>query len=204
VRADDGAPLPREPVYLALGADGAYTTGVLAQFYSGALHVLADWALAGHPQDALKDILRSAAAFSAAPLALVAGIAHFDRYHNHGLVQAAARLGVHVRPGGKVEDGREYLASLFRVRNRGLPAVLVSSRARTTLNGFAGGFSRKVDTAGRLAAEPETGVYRVALEGLEAFVTSLRVQVDSGREDLRYGTSADGRRYVTALPRRIR
>ena len=82
----------------------------------------------------------------------------------------------------------------------GVPALRVSTRARWTLNAFAGGYCREVGKEGMLNENAKPGPHRVLMEGLEAFASLLRNSRTLDEEEpVQYATTRDGRKYVSAL-----
>lgn len=82
-----------------------------------------------------------------------------------------------------------------------MPALLVSSQARWTLNAFAGGFCRAVLKGGVLGDLPEEGTYRLLMEGLEHFTSLLSTDATDDEESGRVNaTTALGQRYFSARP----
>ncbi len=83
-----------------------------------------------------------------------------------------------------------------------MPAFLVSSRARWTLNGLAGGYARAFKGP-QLMEYPEEGTYRLLCEGLESFLGMMQSGATDEPGDSRANaTAADGRRYFSALTHR--
>ena len=83
----------------------------------------------------------------------------------------------------------------------------MSSHARWTLNGFAAGFARGADKrTGALLDEPEDNEYRTLIEGIESFAGLVSLGVsdvqDPGASGKNYSETSDGRRYISALPKR--
>jgi hypothetical protein len=192
------------PCWLALGFDGRHCTGILAQDVpgqGGRFRVLADFVEEGAVNQSVRDVVRQASMTAPGRTRVVAGMQHFDRYRNLGLVQACKSIPVDVTPGSSIEAGRRELTGLLRERTRGFPAVMVSSHARWTLNGLSAGFARKVMPGGILAAEPNLGIYRTLIESLECLVGLMRLDGmdEEGPNERVYRTGRDGRPYVSAL-----
>src|SRR6185437_11168920 len=107
------------------------------------LRIHADWVREGEPAAVSLDIVKEANLdVPRGGARLVAGPQHWDRYSNVGLLQAVRRLPAEVRRGTVPEAGRHEARALLKKMSRGMPAFLVSSRARWTLNGLAGGYAR--------------------------------------------------------------
>lgn len=195
---DDIPPASGVTCWLCVNVSRYATTGVLVQLVDGALVILADWAREGDPGAVLGGIVREAGVEGGRAPRLVTSPVHFDRFDTLGLRAAAARIPVEVRKGGELTRGREEIRSLLGRVIKGFPALRVSTRARWTLNGFSGGYARKVQK-GALAEEADEGAYRTLFEGLEAFTSLMRViQRDDGDSRPQYLVTPDGRRYMSA------
>jgi hypothetical protein len=188
-----------QPVWLAMHADGARVAAALCQDARGVVRVLADWAFDGVPADTAAAIVREAARLAGGPVKLVVPPVHFDKFRNIGLVQALQRAGAATPTcGAPPVRGRAEVQALLQRQIRGLPALQVSSAARRTLNGFVGGYARAILPGNHVAAEASEGLYKVLMEGLEAFVGSISfVEDDDTSGNFKY--TADGRRYRSAL-----
>lgn len=197
---------PNSQPWLALNATGALVTACLLYFSDGRLTLLADWVREGDPGAVLKTIVQEANLEAGRIVRLCAGPEHFDKFHNVGLTQAARRIPMDIRKGLSADAGRSEIRALLRRQSRGRPALCVGSRSRWSLNGFSGGYARGVDRYGVLAEQAESSEYRVLFEGIESWAGILRLGGEelSGSEigDKHYAESADGRRYISAVPQR--
>lgn len=196
--ADGLKPFARAPVWLCLNAGSGVTTAVVCQFVDGALHILGDYVREGDPGAVLSNIVvESKLAFGEARLA--AGPGHFDQFARGGLRGAVAALPAELRRGASADLGRDELRALFSRQVRGESAVRVSTAARWTLNALSAGYARAVDKRGVVQEEAREGVYRVLIEGLEAFTGLLKVgTLSDSPPNIR--TTEGGQRYVSALP----
>jgi hypothetical protein len=189
------------PPWLCLNATRAYTTAILAQLVAGTIRIYADWVVEGEVSAVLSNIVTEANMEAGRAVRLVCPPSHFDKFHNVGLVQAANRIPMEIRQGMGPERGRVDLRAKLQSQVRGMPALLCSSRARWTLNGFSGGYSRVLLKQGILADYAEEGQYRVLMEGLESFagMSGIGETLDENRN---WQTAPDGRRFVSALATR--
>jgi hypothetical protein len=90
----------------------------------------------------------------------------------------------------------------LRQQVHGDSALRISPSAHWTLNGFAAGYARAVDSRGVVQDEPKTGVYAVLMEGLECFTALMKVgSLSDSAPNIRY--TEGGQRYVSALPSKI-
>jgi hypothetical protein len=192
------------PMWLALGATGSSLTGVLCQVVDGQLRVFADYAREGDPGGQLQGVLQSAQMEAGRAVRLIAGPGHFDRYNNVGLVQAARSLPMEVRQGVSPIRGRAQIRAMMKRESRLGQGLQVDAQAHTVLAGLSAGLCFATGKGGSMAEEPEAGLYRTLIEGLESFVGLLDVMADEddNRENLNYAYTSDGRRYVSALARR--
>ena len=111
-----------------------------------------------------------------------------------------ASISLGFRAEARAVAGRAELRALLQQQTRGLAAVQVSRTARWTLNAFAAGYARAVTRQGVVSEEPNDGLYRVLMEGLESFIATAQVAGEEDR-DRRYAIGSDGRRYLTISPR---
>jgi hypothetical protein len=194
------AVLRGQPLYLALNADGGQVTGVLAQNHLGTTRVIMDWAIEGTAEDKLRQIVAAAQMAGGGPVKLVAAPSHFDRFHNFGLVQAANRIPLEVTAGTAPTVGRSEITRALQTQVRGEPGLLIAADARWTLNGLSAGYARRVVGGNILAPEPEPGVYKTLMEGLESFAGLAWVgQQDQMRPDGNYRTGTDGKPYLSIM-----
>jgi hypothetical protein len=195
----DLEPIEGGPLYLAGNADGRVVTAVLCQHIEGEIRVLADWVREGMASEVVSEIHAEAALLAETGawttvevgddeqpyklperlrrwrpyrLRWVVPARHGEIWNNVGLVQAIRAIpqGVTAAPAQSEERGRVYLAERLGHRDRGRLSVSVSAAASWTLRGLAGGDFRRVGPSGLPEPVPERNLYRVLIEGLEAFV----------------------------------
>lgn len=194
-----------EPRFLAINSTAQVTTAVLVQFYQGGMRVIQDWVREGDAGSNLGNIVREASLGAGgsrdrpAKLRVFAGPAHFSNYDAIGLRAAARRVPCDVGLGGNESDGREEIRALFTRLTRGLPAVLISSQARWTLNALSGGYCREVTKDGALSALAADGPYKVLMEGLESFAALMKSSIVSAEDQpVNYAYTSDGRRFISS------
>src|SRR6516225_1323290 len=191
----------RVPIWLCLNATSGLTTGVLCQLADGALHVISDYVREGDPGAALEKIYNAARLDADRDIRCIAGPSHFQAYDTIGLRGAVAKLPQELRRGGTELDGREAIRGLLQRTERGLPCVAVAHAARFTLNGFSCGYAREITPTGVVKQEARLGIYRVLMEGLEAFAGLLKIgMIDDDKQPARYRYTATGERYKSILP----
>ena len=122
---------------------------------------------------------------------------HFDWATNVGITQAAGRIPVTVQRSGTSIDGQPVLSRLFQREARGFPCVQVSTAARWTLNGLAGGYCRGLKN-GVLTLNAEEGPYRVLMEAVEGFASLTDAGAFADEEEISYQYSANGTRHLSA------
>ena len=198
--AEDIWPAKGRPVWVCLNATRNCLTAVVVQVFDGAIRVFGDAVREGDPGQCLPGLVSDLQADYGRDLRLTAGPLHFDRYNNVGLVAAALRLPRDVRQAINADRGRPFLEHTLQRDKHGMPAVLVSDRARWTLNAFVGGYSRSLLKQGQLADYAEDGEYRTLMEGLESFCGLLEF---CAAEETGYGRfnaeTSTGRPYRSML-----
>lgn len=199
--AEELHPTTARPAWLCVNATASFVSAALVQSIDGCIRVFADWMREGEPAAVIRDIISEANVEAGQQVRVTCGPTHFDRFNNHGLVQAVIRIPLECRKGLTPERGRDYVRNLLVKELRGMPALLVSSRARWVSNAFAGGYARVLQKQGMLAEYAEEGPYRVLMEGIESFIGLLQLgtaEDDDGAET-RYAVNQNGVRYRTAL-----
>lgn len=196
--AEDLKLLRNHPITLALNAGNGLVTGALVQLVEGQLRIVADWVREGEPAEVVDSLIRTAGTWAGRAMRFTCPPRQFDTYNNDGLVQAAVRVPVEIRTGTEPAGGRAIIRDLIAHQSRGMPDFLVSSAAKWTLNGLAGGYCRDVGRNGLLADSAKHGPYRVLLEGIEAFAGLMSLGM-AGVDDRNYRTAPDGTRYVSTM-----
>ncbi len=183
------------PLWLACNATRGLLTAVVLQFSLGRVRILSDYIIESDPAEAVPLLARDVGmAYRVSPKASV-GAPHYDRYMNAGLAQALARVPLEVERGTDPARGREQLRKDLGTLARGVPVVEIGRAARHTLNALAGGYARPLNKGGTLGDEAEPGLYRILMEGLEACLGRMAMDV-AVDESANYAYTPDGRRYV--------
>lgn len=190
--------LPRQQMYLAVGATQMYTTAVLVQANDGAFNVLWDAVREGDPGATLAGIVTDAALEAGSRPKLYADPSHFGNYDIVGLRGAARKIPADLSQSGLGLDGRDEIRALLKRQVRGQPALRVSQRARWTLNAFAGGYCKSVAKNGQLSEFADEGPYKTLMEGLESFASLLKMGHLGEDQPINWATTADGRRYISS------
>jgi hypothetical protein len=90
---------------------------------------------------------------------------------------------------------------MCRTESKNQPCLQVAVEARWTLNAFLGGYARSVTSGKPVVGEADEGVYKVLMEGLEAFAAINSSAYGETSEDApTYAMDAQGRRYLSARP----
>ena len=228
-------PAPDKPLFLAGNADKGVVTAVLLQRAGGELRIFADWIVEGAPSDLISDIHAEASlmaetgrwevhdelgdpdqpykmpirreVWARLPLRWIVPAWHRETWQNVGLMQAIRAIpqGVSAAEGG-AERGRPALAAMLSQHQKGRPKVLVSPNARWTLRSLTGGYARAIGRGGVADAQPEPGIYRTLMEGIEAFCAvgaAIEQQSDSpNQQPVAYDRR--GVPYASAMPARGR
>ena len=191
--SDELSLLPRVPVYLAINTGDGVTTAALIQAQGGSIGVLADWAVEADPGQALQGMIQSAGAYANAKLTHYAPKDHFS-LSSSGLKAAARHIPIELRSGGDLFNGREIIRSAMDRQVRGIPCLRIGPDASWTRRAFSGGYAI---TQGKMQARE--GLYKVLMEGIEAFVATLGSGLANKATDgVVYATAPDGRRYISA------
>jgi len=190
----------RSDCHLALSADHGVVTGVLVQFIGGVLYVIADYVIEGDPGSAVLQVIQEASLVAKKNLRLVAPPVHWSDYNHLGLRGAVAKIPGELSRGAAPEVGRDELRALLSKQVRGVPCLQVSMSARWTINAMSSGYAREIGKDGTLKTYAKEGVYRVLMEGLEAFTGLLKlgIMADHGRPNMQ--RTASGQLYISALP----
>lgn len=190
--------LPRQPMYLAVNATQMFTTAVLIQVNDGVFNVHWDAVREGDPGAVLAGIVADAGLEAGQRPRLYAPPEHFGNYDTVGLRGAARKVPVDLSQSGLDLDGRDEVRALLRRQIRSLPALRVSSRARWTLNGFAGGYCKDVLKNGVLSEFANEGPYKTLFEGLESFASLMKMGISDADQPVNWVTTSDGRRYISS------
>lgn len=191
----------RHPLTLAVSSRPNRTGAVLLQSVPGGCHILGDWVREEPPQACVEFIVQEAALLSGNKLRVIIPSEQFDRYAGSGLPAALKRLGRTPLHGAEQLRRQDCLKPILRRQIQGLPAFLVSSSARWTVNALLAGYSRRYNSAGQLDDRPEDNAYALVVEAIESFVAWLAVSGEEDPDGKRYGYTDGGRRYLTSDPR---
>jgi len=194
---EDLSPVRSAQFFLVVNATRSLLAAALVQYCDGRLSIIEDWVREGDPSDTLREVVASAQLVAGQRVMLAAAPVHFDQYRNVGLCQAAARIPVPVQRSTPPEHGHASLAGFMQREHRGFPCFQVSSRARWTLNGLSGGYTRSMKN-GVLSEIAEDGPYKVLIEAIESFagLTDAGSLFDSD-EDMNYAVLPSGKRYLS-------
>lgn len=196
----------RCPVFLAVSSRPAITAGVLLQYLDGAIRIFADWVEQLPPMEGFKNIVDNATLFAGRKVECVAPLEQFEKYNGFGLPGAARAARIELKPGAAAGISEGNLKDYLQKTMRGDPALLVDMEARWSLNGLAGGYGRKLNNAGVVAAEVEDNQYAIVMEALESFAGWFKNMQPEDESDnglvKRYAFTSDGRRYQSTLPDR--
>ncbi len=187
--------------YLAINATRLYCTGVLSQLVGGAVNVVGAFVQEGEPGSALQELATGAKLLAGGKFSSYAPAEHWGQYDSVGLRAAASRAGVRLSMGGSIQLGRDEIRKRLESLSHGQPSLVVSSQATWALNAFAGGYAASIVKGGPVSGAAEEGVYKVLMEGFEAFMAVAGRSLASGDDRPNYAIdSASGRRYLTARP----
>jgi hypothetical protein len=190
---------PHDPLWLAIGATGAYVAAALVGVAFGRTAVLADWVREGDPGAVAPDIVHQALMTARTRLSVVAPPEHFDEWNNVGLAQAIRQMPSEIHQGGKSSRGRDILRRDLGRLVREVPAFRVDSSARWTLGALAAGYARRPGKE-----EPERGFHRTLMEAVESCLGLMSLGIGEDDEGPNWAWTARGqryRRYSTAFER---
>jgi hypothetical protein len=219
------------PLYLAANSDGAVVTAALVQRAEGEVRILADWIREGAPAEVAGEIHAEAALMAETarfeakeeydeaqpyklpvsrrvsvrlPLRWVAPYRHTEVWNNVGLIQAIRAIpqSVSAAPERAEEPGRIELVRLLDHRHRGRYLLSVGAAATWSCRAFAGGYARSVDTRGVSAARPDGGLYRLLMEGIEAFAGVGAGAQEKVEDQQPMAYTRTGVPYKSAMPER--
>lgn len=200
--AEDLLRSSQAPLWLAVNATTQYTTAVLCQYDNGTLKILCDWVREGDPGTTLATLIKEVGLEAGRRPRVVAPERHWTDVDRIGMVPAARAIPLQLVHGGPEAEGREEIRRLMRTNIKDWPALRVARAAHWTLNGLAMGYVRKVEKSGVVSLHAEDNVYKVLMEGLEAFGALLQVAANQDMDDrARYAYTPNGVRFMTALPR---
>jgi len=183
---------------LSVNASRQYTAAVLFQRRGGIVFVLRDWLAEGDPGATLPALAGDIRLASLGETThAYAPSRHFVGLDSIGLQPAARRAKLRISQGGAEPAGRDELRNLIDRTVGNFPALLVSTRARWTLNALAGGYARAVGDTGRVTEIADDGPYKVLMEGLESTIAVAAGSGDSAGEG-NYAVDPQGRRYLSA------
>lgn len=180
---------PGEPLWLALGATGAYVTGALIGASFGRVAVIADWLREGDPGAVAPDLVREALMTARTRVNIIAGPEHFNEWNNVGLAQAVRHIPAEIRQGGSAARGRETLRRDLDRLVRDIPAFRVDASARWTLAALAAGYARKPGKP-----EPEPGFHRTLMEAIESCLGLMSLGL-ADEDSANFAFTARGQRY---------
>jgi hypothetical protein len=195
---DDIEALPGADFSLAVNASRQHFAAVLVQRRGGCTVVLRDWLVEGDPGAVFAGVATDVRlATLGEPVNVFAPPVHFRGLDVIGMQVASRRAKIRIGQGGEISRGRDELRSLIDRTIGNNSALLVSTRARWTLNALAGGFALSVVKSGTVADIADDGPYKVLMEGLESLIAVMAGLGDS--EPARnYATDPQGRRYLSA------
>jgi hypothetical protein len=195
---------PRQKSFLVMSSRPAMTTGILAQYHDGVVRVYESWVYDEPPLEAVEKIMQEVRLCGVGRVEVVAPAEQFERYTGVGLPQAVKRMGVVAMKTKEAARSEGSLAPWLRKQVRGESAFQVDPRCRWVVNALAGGYARKLGKQGDLADRTVDNKYKVLIEALESFVSWFDVLSTTDNNDMTqnvyYATTADGRKYISALP----
>jgi hypothetical protein len=178
-------------------------TGLIYQKTKNQTRIIADNVFEGDPQQRAAYLIEWALyeAGGQSKLDMVVHPDHFERYSGSGFVGALRKMGCDPRRGGEAVKGRGLIVDRLRSRKQGMPEMIISEKAKWTLNGFAGGycFEFRKGSSGLTDRAPE-GLYRTLFEGFESACALSAAANTEEDKTLNYAYTATGQRYLSSRP----
>jgi hypothetical protein len=191
----------KTPRYLCVSATPAMTAAALLQFKDGSIKIFKDWVRNEPPKEAMPIIIQEAV-LECGDFSVVVPPEQMDKYVNFGLPAALRPLQNRVIRGQLAASSIGVLAPFIKTRNKGEPGLLVSKGATWVLNGLARGYARKMLKTGAHDDTPEENQYSLVMEAIESFAGFIQSGMLQGTDERVYATTADGRRFISTLPRK--
>jgi hypothetical protein len=203
------APEPKlgEEIYVAFNASPSEVVAVAVIREGRRLCVAGDFAVSGAVNDAVKTVaFEVRASFPRANFQCWVPAEVYDQGSRIPLVSALRNSSITAYRAEHSAIARGCLSDRIRTTWRNQRLLTVDKRARTTLNALAAGYALPVQRGGRMAAEPEPGLSRLAAEALESLTSVLDKSINAGDAMLPKGANIahtpGGAAFVTAHPTR--
>ncbi len=189
---------------LVFNSMGAETTAALLSVEGERIVVLSDWASPISPVEAVPDILTlTKTVYPARRLSCwVPGDIH-DQRDRVPLMNALRISNVTINRGTYASVSRGALSPLIRTEMRGKRLLLITPNAKHTSNALAGGYNYPIGKDLKQSNDPERGLYRTLIEGIETIVSSISNSFgDRIPDGANLGVNPQGMQYMTSLPNR--
>jgi hypothetical protein len=194
---------PALPRYLVVSSRPAMTAAAIVQYTNGEIRIVHSWVHNVPPKEAFPVILREAVML-VGDVKISAPGEQFDKFNNTGLPASAMAEHVALQRTALAAECEGSLSKWITKQVRGIPALLVSKDAKWVVNALGGGYARKLDKHGVLAARPEDNQYKLIMEAIESFIAWIDKagRQDEDDESRNYAYTSGGVRYLTTLPNR--
>lgn len=193
-------PNSRATLWLAMNATAGTLVTILVAVQDGCIRVLRDYVREGPLADTLRMIRLDVASLPrefGEPQLLVPQERTLSSDYS-GLGNALRRAGTQYRTGRRLVESVECLTSLIGRSVAGKPALTVSPEATWTLNALAGGYCREPQHGSNiLMMTPKDNIHKHVAQALECLVMSIDPDQATGRADVEYATTTEGRRYIS-------
>jgi hypothetical protein len=193
-----------DTVYLGFTGSPTDTVCVAAIRERSTLFVARDFAAAGPPADAVRQLVAECrAAFPKSQFSVWIPAELHDQWQRVPLVPALRQAGITPYRGEHVAVSRGCLKDRIRTVIRQHRALVVDPKAALTANSLSAGYARQIERGGRTQAEPEAGLSRMVAEALECVVSMLDKGIGSDSfGGAHMASNPQGIKFMTALPRR--
>lgn len=195
-------PARQAQLLLGVNATGTETTAVLCALDGQYLTVLADWVSPLMPNDAIPDIaMLIKAVYPNRKVTAWVPADVFDQVGRNPLVSALKAAGYKPNRGDHSSITRGALSPMIRTEMRGRRLFKVDTAAIHVMQAMAEGYNWPIKSGGERGAEPERGVAKSLMEGLEVLTYAIGRPDNASTSTLTNATNSLGTRYMSALPR---
>lgn len=193
----------RRPTYLAINALPGQTAAVLVQWDKGRINIVQSWLIEEAPVACLQNLLiESQLVVGREKRQVLVPVDQTAEWKHTGLMYQLQQMKVVVHRGAHTSASRGCLGPLLRQTVLGVPAIRIDpDRARSVVNGFAGGYAREFDRQNSPSSAPVQNGYKLVMEALESWYewVSKIGDADTDIPEYMWSTTGSGRQYISTL-----
>ncbi len=189
-----------DQLVLGCNSSGTETTAVLCAMNGRCLTVLADFVSPFMPSDSIPDIamlIRAMYPGRRVSAWVTADVA--EQVGRNPLVTALKNANLNAHQAEHSVMARGSLSMLIRMEMHGRRLLQVENTATNTLQALSSGYNYPVRSGGEKMPEPERGLARTLIEGLESLVFALTKE-EKSETMLPNAVNSLGTKYYSALP----